>query len=473
MLIVGRINFKALFIIFGLLFVPLFSRAQVVINEVMYDLSGTDTGREWIEIYNGSSAAIDISNWKLFEANTNHGLTNIQGGTSLASGGYAIIADDPTKFLADWSGFSGILFGSAFSLSNSGETLGLKENSTTTSFVDQITYDPTTGAGGDGNSLQKSESSWLSATPTPGVVNALSTNTTSTTTDSTATTTTTQTTSTNTTNTNTTLSAHYGSAGLSIVEPISKFEIGAGRARLGMVDTPMQFKPEMKYSYSGNMTFKWSFGDGAIGYGQVLSHSYAYPGEYVVILNVSSAGGQAVSRVNVKIVPADISISLASSERVEVSNNSKTEINLFGRALSSQGKLFVFPEDTIIKAGQKISFASSITGLQPFNENNVSMIVVGDSLNKAFIPVVQIAENKPDDKKLQIEVLYSKAQEIQKQLATLPKESNFAVSPRNDQNTAAAFVALNLISSSSTTTKQISRRGWFQTVKEFFLGRKQ
>lgn len=297
--------------------------------------------------------------------------------------------------------------------------------------------------------------------------------TTSTTTDSTATTTTTQTTSTNTTNTdNQTLSAHYGSAGLSIVEPISKFEIGAGRARLGVVDSPIEFRPEMKYSYNGNMTFKWSFGDGALGYGQVLSHSYAYPGDYVVVLNVSSPGGQAVSRVNVKVVPADISISLASSERVEVFNDSKNEINLFGRALSSQGRSFIFPEDTIIKAGQKISFASSITGLHPLDENNVSMIVVGDTLNKAFVPAVQIVENKKDNKQ-QIEILLSKAQEIQKQLATIPVESNFAVSPRSDQNIASAFVALDSFSSSTATTTKIAHWGWLQTIKEFFLGKKQ
>ncbi len=273
-------------------------------------------------------------------------------------------------------------------------------------------------------------------------------------------------------NTSTTLSAHYGSEELSSVKTGPGLEIGAGRARLGMVGTPIQFKSEIKYPYVGNMIFKWSFGDGAIGYGQVLSHSYAYPGDYVVVLNVTSPDKQAVSRTNVRIVPADISISAASQERVEVSNNSQNEINLFGRALSSQDHIFVFPEDTIVKAGQKISFASSITGLHPLDENNVSMIVVGDNLNKAFVSAVQVAENKKDNKQ-QIEVLLSKAQEIQKQLTTIPTESNLVVSPRNEQNTATAFVALNLISSSSTTTTQSFRRGWLQTIREFFLGKKQ
>ncbi|GEM_PF-2470560 len=444
MLTAGRINFKVLLIFISLLFLPLYlSFPSVVFADNIFTFS---TDPQSIPIGEMSGAITIHSEVPVTET------TYITLVSSSSAG----------QFFSNKTSTESIASGSYVYISSgtSNRTVYYKDT-TAGDFI--ITA----------NIFNKEKTSQIATINQHIIVGSQTSGGSSTTTDSTATTTTTQTTSTNTTNTSTTLSAHYGSAGLSIVEPISKFEVGAGRARLGMVGTPIEFRPEMKYSYNGNMTFKWSFGDGAIGYGQVLSHSYAYPGEYVVILNVSSAGGQAVSRVNVKVVSADISISLASSERVEVSNNSKNEVNLFGRALSSQGKLFVFPEDTIIKAGQKISFASSITGLQPLNENNVSMIVVGDSLNKAFIPVVQIAENKPDDKKLQIEVLYSKAQEIQKQLATLPKESNLAVRQPSDSNVATAFLSLNSNSTSSATTTQISRRGWFQTVKEFFLGRKQ
>ena len=49
--------------------------ANILINEVMYDVEGTDTDREWIEVYNDGSESVDLSTYKLFEANTNHGLT--------------------------------------------------------------------------------------------------------------------------------------------------------------------------------------------------------------------------------------------------------------------------------------------------------------------------------------------------------------------------------------------------------------
>jgi len=396
---VGRINFKTLLVFICLFSLPLFSKAQVI-NEIMYDPQDADDKREWVEIYNSTNSNVDISSWKFLEnvSASNHGLSLVQGNASLLPGEYALIVIDLSKFQSSWS-FGGTIFrvSGVTAFNNSGATLILKNSNGVE--VSRYEYNSSQGASGDGNSLQlQTDGTWIVASPTPGLINSslayIPPDTTATTTNQTATTTTTQTTSTNTTNTeNQTLSAHYGSAGLSIVESISKFEVGAGRARLSMVGTPIEFRPEMKYSYSGNMTFKWSFGDGAIGYGQVLSHSYAYPGDYIVVLNVSSPGGQAVSRTNVKIVPADISISLASVERVEVFNNSKNEINLFGRAVSSQGHFFIFPEDTIIRAGQKISFDSKITGLTSARPEDTSLVVVGMEVKPQEI-LAKIEEQK-------------------------------------------------------------------------------
>ncbi len=42
---------------------PLFS--QVVLNEILYDPNGTDTGKEWIEIFNPSDSPVDMDGWDL------------------------------------------------------------------------------------------------------------------------------------------------------------------------------------------------------------------------------------------------------------------------------------------------------------------------------------------------------------------------------------------------------------------------
>ena len=126
--------------------------AQVVIDEIMYDVSGADSGREWIEIENVGSAAVAVSAsaWKFFEGGTNHELKLFQGSASIA-------------------GFSGTIFDSAFSLSNSGETLAIKISSTTV--ADQVTYSSSSGGSGDGKSLQKIGSDWKTSAPTPGLMN--------------------------------------------------------------------------------------------------------------------------------------------------------------------------------------------------------------------------------------------------------------------------------------------------------------
>jgi len=75
------------FFLFLLLIFPGGLYSQVVITEVMYDLEGSDSGREWVEIVNLSSQTLDISLWKFFENGTNHGLALFQGEINLESSG--------------------------------------------------------------------------------------------------------------------------------------------------------------------------------------------------------------------------------------------------------------------------------------------------------------------------------------------------------------------------------------------------
>ena len=140
----------------------------VIINEIMYDLEGSDDGREWIEIFNAGQSSVDLTNWKFYENETNHKLELKQGSILLPPNGYAIIADDPDKFLSDWPSYSGILFDSTFSLSNTGENIAIKND---TLLIDQVAYDSSLGANGDGKSLQRISSDWIAALPTPGAEN--------------------------------------------------------------------------------------------------------------------------------------------------------------------------------------------------------------------------------------------------------------------------------------------------------------
>lgn len=134
-----------------ILVVPCLASAQVFFTEIMYDLkAGSDTGREWIEVYNAGTSAVDLTTWKLVESGKNHKISRTRG--ILAPGTYAVIADNPSKFMADHPDYTGTLFDSAFSLSNDGETLTLVAGNTV---VDELKFTASDGAHGTGDSLQR------------------------------------------------------------------------------------------------------------------------------------------------------------------------------------------------------------------------------------------------------------------------------------------------------------------------------
>lgn len=399
-------------IVFSLLiFFILFNQAQaaVVINEVMYDVPSTDTDREWLEISNNGSEAVDLTGWKLFEANSNHSLSVSQGSVSLTAGGYAVIVDNPTKFLIDWPSFSGTILDSVFSLSNSGESLVLKDN--TGAVVNELSYDVSLGAGGDGNSLQRTDSgTWISTMPTPGAVNssiafvppaATSTNPAATSTDpgtATSTATTTVTTSTSNNAGGSYVSSHYSSANLSPAVATAPLVANAGRKRLAVVGVPLEFRNNPPDTYDSDIN--WTFGDGASARGKSVRHTYFYPGTYEVVLNVQRGFDQAVSRTSVQVVQPQISFGTVNREKIVIKNNSAHELNLGDWRLVAGEKSFSLPQDTLVLAGGELLLPSAVTLLAPESPLQVRLLLPSgnvalgsESLPPATVPeLAQVVE---------------------------------------------------------------------------------
>jgi hypothetical protein len=142
----------ALWLLASFLLSPLPVRAGLVINEIFYNAVGDDTGREWIEIYNPDSHTYEITGWKFAEGGSNHNLTLVQATAAIEAGAYAVIADDGVLFMQDYPQFTGPVFDSSFSLSNSGETIALADSYLNQ--IDQVTYSSAWG-GSEGYSLER------------------------------------------------------------------------------------------------------------------------------------------------------------------------------------------------------------------------------------------------------------------------------------------------------------------------------
>lgn len=146
--------------------------AEVLINEIMYDVNGSDAGHEWVEIVNTGSAGVNLTLWKLYEQGINHALNPIRGSLILSIGEFAVIADDALLFQQDYPQFNGTLFDSSFSLSNTGEYLALYNGSAS---VNGVNYSNSWG-GGNSYSLERLNEIWntsLIQNGTPGKENSI------------------------------------------------------------------------------------------------------------------------------------------------------------------------------------------------------------------------------------------------------------------------------------------------------------
>ena len=338
--------------------IPEVSFAGVVFSEIMYDLEeGSDSGREWVEIYNGSNSGVDITNWKFFENDTNHSLVLIQGNAVLEQNGYVIIVSDPDKFFSDYNNYAGTVFDSSFSLSNEGEEISLKKDDG--EIIDRVSYESGWGAAGDGNSLQYSGGKWNIAKPTPGSGFTQSAGA-----DGNL-----DTSSLNQTQIeNNVGGSQQSSSQLNNVydaEPNIKADAGPDRnAIVGADESYVGLALGLKGEPIDNARYLWNFGDGTFSEGRSVIHHYKYPGEYIVVLDVSSGGFGASDRVVVKVREPKIIIQPAddSYRALQVINQAPVEIDLSWWSMAVAGKIFYFPKNTLVISNGKIILANEITG---------------------------------------------------------------------------------------------------------------
>jgi len=364
---------------------------NIFINEIMYDVSGTDDGREWVEVYNIGTGDVDLTGLKLFENETNHGITSI-GVPTVPAGGFAVIAADAAQFSVDWPEFQGLIFDSAFSLSNTGEDIALKDADD--NIIDQISYTSDMGGAGDERSLQKNGDNFITALPTPGEVNKSSAEPPAEEDDS---------------NDDSSGGGSSGGGGSGSSSSSSSTNI-----------TPKVIIPKIPkisfkinspdYAVAGSSfelgangeagRYVWNFGNGEVTEtkdNNPFNYIYQFPGSYMITFNYFKDEKSKPIKVSAKIKvdenPINIS-KILSDGSVEIHNKATHQIDFSGWILQAGDKRFVIPKETVLLSGGKIVLAARITQFYP-NEKDIRLLYPSGETAFSFGKVTETKEVKP------------------------------------------------------------------------------
>jgi hypothetical protein len=115
-------------LIFFLIVICSFVNGEVLVSEIMYNPQGSDSGNEWIEIYNSGNESINLTGWVLYENEIDHELTFPTEEYKILRGKeYMLIVQ--SSFYKIHSNFSKKFVISSFSLKNKGEVISIKNSS--------------------------------------------------------------------------------------------------------------------------------------------------------------------------------------------------------------------------------------------------------------------------------------------------------------------------------------------------------
>jgi hypothetical protein len=132
-----KIMKKILFTFSLLLFLTAIN-AQIVINEINYKDAIDFETKDWIELYNNGSTAVDISNW-VFKDSDDLNEFVIPAGTIMQPDSYLVLSQFLVNFQQFFPNVTPVLGDFTFGLFGGGELIRLFNN--TNELVDMVTYD--------------------------------------------------------------------------------------------------------------------------------------------------------------------------------------------------------------------------------------------------------------------------------------------------------------------------------------------
>lgn len=358
---------------------PVFASANVIINEIAWmgsppkagESSAMASNNEWIELYNNGSQTVDLSEWMLVAAD---GQPNITLVGSIKASGYFLLerTDDETVpgIAAD------LIYTGA--LSNSGEKLELKDANGL--IIDTINAASGWPAGDNATkeTMQKSGTGWITASPTPRAGNGISSNQESRLSAEVLT---------------ETGSANQEAGGnpalvregpAMIYEQKRFFTVEAGEdiktvagAEARFSGAAFGFDSKPLDETSGSVRYLWNFGDGSFFEAKNTNHIYRYPGAYSAVLQVSSGQTSGSDVIEVIVGESSVVISEMAGAWIELANEGVAAVDLSSWQIRSDASVgtdsdiatYAIPARTMIGPRAFVVFSQETTSL-PFGPLN-------------------------------------------------------------------------------------------------------
>lgn len=144
-----------------------------IYSEINYNSSATADAGDWLELYNKSNVALDLSNWKLKDGSNNQYIFPV--GTTLASNKYLVMYSDAAKFANQFPTVVNKLGPLGFGLQNTGNVIKLynQNNKLVYSVCYGVSAPWTTAPNGGGKTLENmlyvgnhnASSAWIAGCP--------------------------------------------------------------------------------------------------------------------------------------------------------------------------------------------------------------------------------------------------------------------------------------------------------------------
>lgn len=147
----------------------------------------------------------------------------------------------------------------------------------------------------------------------------------------------------------------------------------------------------------------WNFGDGGsllqTNNFEEFTHTYYYPGEYVLYLEYykrKSVVPDAINKMTIKVIPTSVIISKVGDAKdffIELSNNAPSDMDISGWIINANGKIFTLPKNTIIMAKKQMTIPGRITGFTYGDQSNLKLFSGVGEMVFDYSGMRQVAES--------------------------------------------------------------------------------